>query len=249
MAKIMVFQHVPYEPLGTLDALLRDAKHRIRYVNFGRNPNARPDVRGYDALIVLGGPMNVGQEHIYPNLSYEKQVIRQAHELGIPVLGICLGAQLIASAFGAAVYPAKQAEIGWYPLQATAAGKADPVIGALKAPTPIFQWHGYTFDLPGNAELLVKGEECLNQAFRIGEHTYGLQFHLEVELALIQRWLNLPQHRKELGLEQADRRIEEIWRDTMYSIDQSQALSKRIFSAFIAKIPQVKQTVRLVHRH
>ncbi len=249
MAKIMVFQHVPYEPLGTLDALLRDARHRIRYVNFARTPKARPDIRAYDALIVLGGPMNVDQENIYPNLKYEQQVIVQAHELGIPVLGICLGAQLIASAFGAKVYPAKEAEIGWYKLQTTPSGRADSVVASLKPSAKVFQWHGYTFDLPEQAELLVQGEQCVNQAFRIGKETYGFQFHLEVELDLIQRWLNLPQHRTELGLDSAEQRIDAIWRETMYYIDQSLAMSRQVFSAFLDKLPQVNQKVRFVHHH
>ena len=119
MAKIMVCQHVPYEPLGTLDPLLRAQKHRIRYVNFGRTPLAKPSIAGYDALILLGGPMNIGQEAVYPHLNEEKALILQAHQMGIPVLGICLGAQLIASAFGASVSKAETAEIGWYPLHLT----------------------------------------------------------------------------------------------------------------------------------
>ena len=108
MAKIMVFQHVPYEPLGTLDPLIRSQRHRIKYVNFGRNPESKPSIDGYDALIVLGGPMNIGQEKEYPHLDIEKQVIRNAIAQDKPVLGICLGAQLIASAMGGKVYQAPE---------------------------------------------------------------------------------------------------------------------------------------------
>jgi GMP synthase (glutamine-hydrolysing) len=100
LAKILVFQHVPFEPLGTLDPLVRSRRHRIRYVNFHRDPEALPDINGYDALIILGGPMNIGEELSHPHLEIEKQVIREAASQDKPILGICLGAQLIASALG-----------------------------------------------------------------------------------------------------------------------------------------------------
>ena len=101
--KILVFQHVPYEPLGTLDPLLKEAGFRIRYVNFGRDPHQRPSLDKYEALIVLGGPMNAHQIDTYPNLATEVDVIREAVENGMSVLGICLGAQLLAKALGGRV--------------------------------------------------------------------------------------------------------------------------------------------------
>jgi len=248
MAKIMVFQHVPYEPLGTLDPLLRAHKHRIRYVNFGREPTAKPSITGYDALIILGGPMNIGQEKHYPHLETEKQVIVEAHKQGIPVLGICLGAQLIASAFGAEVKPAKEREVGWYQLQPTDSGNKDALIQYFSPSANLFQWHEYTFDLPEQGIHLVEGEGCGNQAFRIGENIYGFQFHLEANLALIKRWLHLPQHQAELGLDKAKQRIDDIWKETLYSIDDSLVLSQRVFSAFLKKLPKVKRQTILPHR-
>ncbi len=249
MAKIMVFQHVPYEPLGTLDPLLRAHKHRVRYVNFGRNPKARPDVSGYDALIVLGGPQNIGQEAIYPHLNAEKAAILQAMDMRIPVLGICLGAQLIASAMGARVYPASQKEVGWYPLSKTLAAKQDSLFKAFPNAMKVFQWHGYTFELPASATRLVEGNNCKNQAFRIGNNVYGFQFHLEANLPLIQRWLHLPQHQQELGIDRAKQKIESIWNDTLYLMDDSLAVSSRVFSAFLQKIPKVSQKHLFLHKH
>ena len=248
MAKIMVCQHVPYEPLGTLDPLLRAQKHRIRYVNFGRTPLAKPSIAGYDALILLGGPMNIGQEAVYPHLNEEKALILQAHQMGIPVLGICLGAQLIASAFGASVSKAETAEIGWYPLHLTPQGEKDPVLHHLASDSKVFQWHGFTFDFPKQSTALATGTVCQNQAFRIDDAIYGFQYHLEASLSLIKRWLHLPQHQEELGDEAATQKIESIWKDTLYNIDDSIHLSRQVFSSFLDQLPKVNQLHYFAHR-
>ena len=245
----MVFQHVPYEPLGTLDPLIRSQRHRIKYVNFGRNPDSKPSIDGYDALIVLGGPMNIGQESEYPHLDIEKEVIRSAIAQDKPVLGICLGAQLIAAAMGGKVYQAPQNEIGWYKMKPTQSGGNDPVVGAFNQQEQIFQWHGFTFDLPTDAELLVEGEGVKNQAFRIKDNVYGFQFHLEASMPLIKRWLNLPAHQQELGLDKAQGRIKTIWQQTLEEIERSLSLSEEVFAAFLEKLPKVNGKHNFVHRH
>lgn len=248
LAKIMVFQHVPYEPLGTLDSLIRTHRHRIRYVNFGREPDAQPEIAGYDALIILGGPQNIGQEAEFPHLDVEKRVIREAMALDIPILGICLGSQLIASALGANVYQAEHKEIGWYKLKATEAGCKDKLIAQFEAQEKIFQWHGNTFDLPPSAELLVTGQQINNQAFRLKNNVYGFQFHLEASLPLIQRWLQLSLHRAELELDKTQDRVEKIWTDTLYQIDRSLELSTAVFSEFLALLPPVNEKHTFYHR-
>jgi hypothetical protein len=116
MKKLLVLQHVAREPLGILDPLLREAGLRIRYVNFAREPAAQVDIARYAGLIVLGGPMNVDQAERYAHLSHEIEILRVALDRGIPTLGICLGAQLMAAALGARVHPNPVREIGWYPL-------------------------------------------------------------------------------------------------------------------------------------
>jgi GMP synthase (glutamine-hydrolysing) len=248
MAKVMVFQHVPYEPLGTLDTQIRLRKHRIRYINFGRDPQAKPSIEGYDALIVLGGPMNIGEEALYPHLETEKQVIVEAMSLDIPVLGICLGAQLIAAACGGQVTAAEQKEIGWVKVNKTDYGQNDPLIIHLLPQQKVFQWHSYTFEVPTAAKLLVSGEVVNNQAFRLKQNVYGLQFHLEANLGLIERWLKLPQHLEELGLESAQSKVEAIWTETRYQIEHSLSVSKKVFSAFLDLIPQVKAQHCFTHR-
>src|SRR5262245_30700951 len=121
MRKLLVFHHSAREPLGLLDPLLRRHGFRIRYVNFSRQPDLLPDVSRYNGLVVLGGPMNVDQQDRFPHLATEIAAIREALKRDIPVLGICLGAQLLAAALGATVRPHSVREIGWYRLHPTAA--------------------------------------------------------------------------------------------------------------------------------
>lgn len=167
MAKIIVFQHVPFEILGTMNPLFKQQAIRIKYVNFGRHPDSHPNILGYDGLVVLGGPMNVDEVEQYPHLDTEIKCIRQAMANNIPILGICLGAQLIAKANGAKVKKNIQKEIGWYDVTPTEAGELDPLIKHFNGSEKIFQWHGDTFELPENAVHLASSKLCNNQAFRI----------------------------------------------------------------------------------
>jgi GMP synthase-like glutamine amidotransferase len=135
-----------------------------------------PDPGRVDLVIAMGGPMSVDDEQAHPWLAPEKEFIRETIRLGQPVVGICLGAQLIASALGSRVYPGRHTEIGWFPVEAVAAdGDVFQLPGELMA----FHWHGETFDLPDGAVCLAKSEACDNQAFQIGRNVVGLQFHLE----------------------------------------------------------------------
>ena len=198
MPRLLVFQHVAVEPLGTLDALIRARGHRIRFHNFERHPDAEPDIDRYRGLIVLGGPMNVEDQHRRPHLKTELKAIERALEQGKPVLGICLGAQLLAHVLGAPVQRHRQAEMGWYDLETSADGRSDAVLGAAGERLPVFQWHSYSYDLPSGATHLARTETCEQQAFRFGSNAYGFQFHLEADEAVIERWLTLPSFRAEL---------------------------------------------------
>jgi GMP synthase-like glutamine amidotransferase len=148
----------------------------IRRVDLGELPS---DPGEFDAVIALGGPMSVNEEGELPWLRDEKRLIRAAVEAGKPYLGICLGAQLLASAFGARVFPNAQREIGWFALKAAPGMEAHPIARICLDDTPVFHWHGETFDLPADAIHLLESEACRHQAFLLGPRALGLQFHAE----------------------------------------------------------------------
>lgn len=233
MAKVMVFQHVPAEPLGTLDPMLRNRGHRIRYVNFNRDPDVRPDVSRYDALIVLGGPQMPDQGDKYPHLTIEMHCIEEALKREIPILGICLGAQLLAYTIGGGVRAMQEWEIGWYDLEPTHLSAADPMFCALVQPHPVFQWHGYTFDLPEDAVHLARSQTCENQAFRYGKNAYGLQCHLELDERLINRWLSLPDYVADIDTHGCRGDAQTIRNQTHELIGQSGKLSREMFGQFL----------------
>lgn len=234
MRRVLVFQHVAVEPLGTLLPLLRSFRLRIRYVNFERDPDAQPSMEGYDGLIVLGGPMSATDDAEFPHLHREMSAIEVALAAGTPVLGICLGAQLLARCLGAEVRPAERTEIGWHEVCPTEAGRADPVIGGFDPSEHVFQWHSDTFELPDGAVHLARGPDdgCAQQAFRYGESAYGLQFHLEANAALIARWLATPAHRDELESLVGSPDAETIQRETRERIAHSLRLSDETFGRF-----------------
>lgn len=233
--KILVFQHVPYEPLGTLDPLLKDAGFRIRYVNFGRDLTARPSLDKYEALIVLGGPMNADQIDAYPNLATEVELIREALDRDMSILGICLGAQLLGKALGGSVEQLGEREIGWYDVELTAAGESDPVLSSFASTQEVFQWHEDGVALPPGATLLASSDACNVQAYRYGEHAYGFQFHLEVDPSLIERWLTVPANQPMLHAEVGRICPESIRDQVPASIDPLMALSRRTFSRWIKR--------------
>jgi GMP synthase (glutamine-hydrolysing) len=233
MKKLLVFQHVAHELLGTLNPLLKRAGFRIRYVNFARQPDADPNLHGYDGLIVLGGPMSVNDAGRLPHLTAEMRLIEQALKEDIPVLGICLGAQLIAKTLGAAVYPNPEKEIGWYDVSPTGGAENDPLLAAFNQRETIFQWHGDTFDMPKSSCHLAFSILCANQAFRYGAKVYGFQFHLEVDEPMIHRWLRVPENRKEIASLGPTYSAERIQSETAEHIARLGQLSESVFGGFI----------------
>jgi len=234
MPKLLVFQHAASEPLGTLDPHLRREGFRIRYVNFARQPDARPALDGYDALIVLGGPMNVDQADRFPHLEHEVRVMREALDQGRPVLGICLGAQLLAHALGGHVGRASAPEIGWHDVAVSDAAGSDPLLGHFEGVERVFQWHGDTFELVSGATHLASSERCTNQAFRAGDSAWGLQFHLEVDQPMIARWLEHPNNAPVVaGL---DGGPHTVLQETERCIARQHQLAERAFAGFVERV-------------
>jgi len=169
-------QHVPFEGLGSIESWLQNAGYEISGTRF-YDSDELPEVDDIDLLVVMGGPMSVNDEKDYDWLIKEKNYIKNVVQTGNPVLGICLGAQLIASSMGAKVFPNSVKEIGWFPIKAANLGS--PSSFQFPEEIEVFHWHGETFSLPSGAIQIAESEACENQAFQIGSNVIGLQFHLE----------------------------------------------------------------------
>jgi GMP synthase (glutamine-hydrolysing) len=246
MKKLLVLQHVAHEILGTLNPLLKRAGFRLRYVNFARHPDAEPNLTGYDGLVILGGPMSANDSNRLPHLTTEMKLIEQALKLDLPVLGICLGAQLIAKTLGAAVYPNEQKEIGWHDVSPTDEARKDPLLSAFKSTERIFQWHGETFDIPKSTHHLAFSSLCASQAFRYERNVYGFQFHLEVDAPMIHRWLRVPENQREIAAMGGC--AEDIRSETPSHIGRLMELSERIFGEFIERFGAEKRGRHLPSR-
>jgi GMP synthase-like glutamine amidotransferase len=183
--RVLAFRHVPFEHLGLIADSLAEHAIDCRYMDLYASGEA-PSPQDADGFIFMGGPMSVNDDLAY--IRQELRLIEQAVALGKPVLGVCLGSQLIARALGGRVYRNPVKEIGWYDVRFTAAARQDRLFVGLDGPETVFHWHGETFDLPAEAELLASSDACRHQAFRVGANVYGLQFHLEVSPEMIADW-------------------------------------------------------------
>jgi len=198
MEEVLVFQHDPFEDLGFFAEVLDKQGVEYRVVRLFHGEMPAEDWRDVGALIILGGSMPVNEEENFPFLRWEKRIIRAAIDEAVPILGICLGAQLIATALGAAVFHGTVKEIGWSPISITPHGQVDSLLGYLPECATVFQWHSDGFELPSGAIHLASSIHYKNQAFRVGRSIYGLQFHLEVTPPMIERWIG--ERAKDLAL-------------------------------------------------
>lgn len=160
--------------------------HTLSRTAFYEPEASLPVLESYDALIIMGGPMGVYDEGVYPWLAKEKRHIRMAIDSGKPVLGICLGAQLIATSLGAKVAPHRQKEIGWFPVAVEDAAAGHPILSGLNQAMTVFHWHGDRFEIPKGSLHLMSSVACDNQAFLYGSNVLGLQFHLEMDAPAIE---------------------------------------------------------------
>ena len=184
--RVLVIMHVENEGPGVFGELLQAAGVEVRVARLHLG-DSLPEPREFDAVLSMGGPMNVYEEERYPFLRDETRFLQAATERDLPVLGICLGAQMIAKAAGAAVTKNHVEEVGWSAVRLTGEGQADPLFRGLPATLPVFQWHGDTFGIPEGGALLATGSDCHHQALRF-RRSYGLQFHLEADRALLAEW-------------------------------------------------------------
>jgi GMP synthase (glutamine-hydrolysing) len=183
--RAVVVQHVLFEGLGLLGPMLTERGYTIDRIEAGIDPVDR--AADGDLLVVLGGPIGVNDAELYPFVDDEIAVIRRAVDAGVPVLGICLGAQLIAAALGAPVTASGRLELGYAPI-ALVDGGADSALAPLDG-QPVLHWHGDEFGIPDGAVRLARSDAFENQAFAVGDRVLALQFHLETDPAALERWL------------------------------------------------------------
>ncbi|MBD2103254.1 type 1 glutamine amidotransferase [Leptolyngbya sp. FACHB-261] len=190
---ILVIQHVASDPPALLGECLVARGAQLKIVIPTQGDPVPLSSEGFAGLIVMGGPMNAEEDANYPHLKQTVELIQQFDQHNQPVLGICLGAQLIARAFGQRVYRHDLFELGFTPVVATTAASTDPLLQGLAPEQCLMQWHFDTFDLPHAATLLMTSATCQNQVYRIGKHIYGFQFHFEVTAELVQNWVQAEQ--------------------------------------------------------
>jgi GMP synthase (glutamine-hydrolysing) len=184
---LLAIQHVPWEgPHRILDACGGLDVHTVKPLA----GQALPDHDEVAGAVVMGGPMSVDETDRHPGLAAEREWLAEAVRREMPLLGICLGAQLLARALGAEVRPGEAAEIGWAPVEIL--DPDDPILGALAPSTTVLHWHGEVFDLPEGAEHLARSERTEVQAFRHG-NAWGVLFHPEADFALVEAWLAVPE--------------------------------------------------------
>jgi GMP synthase (glutamine-hydrolysing) len=185
--RVLSVTHGPNVPGGVFDEVVEAAGHELErwVVPLGGLPQPP---KAYHAVMVFGGSMHPDQDEHFGWLEREAEFLRSVLTEEVPVVGVCLGAQMLARAAGAWVGPAAAPEVGWLDMELTRTGRTDPVMGVLPPRTEAFQWHHYTFGIPEGAVELARSEIC-TQAFRAGRHAWGLQFHAEVTLPMVQSWI------------------------------------------------------------
>jgi GMP synthase-like glutamine amidotransferase len=183
--RIQYLQHVPFEKPAGIATWARHRGHTITGCRLDRD-EPLPALDAFDWLVIMGGPMSVHDEAIYPWLADEKKLIERALKARKRVMGICLGAQLLADVLAAKVYPNRHKEIGWFPVHLTPQANASGLFADFPASIPAFHWHGETFEIPSGARHLARNQACENQAFEFGGTALAVQFHLEVTPSIIQ---------------------------------------------------------------
>lgn len=243
MAKIMVIQHSPFEPLGIIIDTLKHKKIRIRYVNFHRNPNERPNLKGYRGLIILGGTMNPDELPAYPHLRREIELIKEALSNEIPTLGICLGSQLLNIALGGHCYSLEKPEFGWTEVNKI---EDDALFSAFPKRARVFQWHQYACQLAPQAKLIIDNK-CCPQAFMYKDYAVGLQFHLEIDSALIYRWLGHPDYLTHLKSKISAEAIEQMRVETKLHLNTSMHIAEEFFRQFCRQFQKHSYSFSSMH--
>lgn len=230
--RVLVLQHIGCEHPGVFSEVMRERDVEQVAVELDRG-QALPDWREFDAVLAMGGPMGAGDDADHPWLADEKALVREAVDGGRAFLGVCLGVQLLAAALGARVYEAERAEVGLLGVELTDEGRDDPLFAGLDDLPVTLQWHGDTFDLPDGAVRLARSPMAQNQAFRVGERAYGIQFHLEVTGEMAGEWGQVPAYQRSLSSALGDERGAAFIAETQRRAGEMHPAARRLFANWL----------------
>jgi GMP synthase (glutamine-hydrolysing) len=233
-SSLLVLQHIACEPPAAFEDELVSRGFGVTRVELDEGAPL-PDWRDHPAIVVMGGPMAAYDEADHPWLVEEKRLLREAVEADTPVWGVCLGAQLLASALGARVYRGEEPEVGVLPVHLTSDAADDPVFGGAPSSFPTLQWHGDSFDLPEGAALLASSPAYPNQAFRVGR-SYGLQFHIEVPLELATEWGDVPAYAQSLEATLGPGALDKLLADVKDHAEVTVPLARDLFGRWVADV-------------
>lgn len=233
MKRVNVIRHLAFEDLGCFADVLAQQRLPVRYFEAGVDNLDELDAASDDLLIVLGGPISANDVTDFPFLRTEIELLRQRIEQDRPSLGICLGAQLMARAMGQAVYAGPEKEIGWKPVHLTSLGNRSPLSALETCNQVVLHWHGETFDLPDQAQLLASTDIAHNQAFQMGRHVVGLQFHLEATVPGMEKWFigHIGEIEQTPGVS-----VEQLRRDTAKYAGHTEAAGRMFLQQWLAHV-------------
>jgi GMP synthase-like glutamine amidotransferase len=229
---VLVLQHIACEPPGAFEDVLAAAGASIHRVELDEG-EPLPPWQDFVAIVAMGGPMSVNDDAEQPWLTAEKRAIAEAVRAGAPYWGSCLGVQLLAASLGARVYSGPQPEVGVLPVTLTEEGRSDPVFAGLPDEFPTLQWHGDTFDLPEGATVLASSPAYPNQAFRVGDAAYGVQFHVEVTEAMAREWAQVPAYAEYADRVLGDGGIDRLMSDFDASRERMLDVGRRMFERWV----------------
>ena len=249
MPTLLIIQHVRHEGLGTFESIFKRAGRALLKLDASDPDATWPQLDEFNGLVVMGGPQSVYEQARYPYLKREIAFLQEAITKRLPILGVCLGAQLLAAALGAKVTKNAQKEIGWYPLMREPDADGDPLCEPFGHTETVFQWHGDTFALPKGAVRLFSSPLAQEQAFRYRDNVYGLQFHIEVTEAMIRSWIRA--NAAELSSLRGSIDPAAIRQQTGQHLPRLQELAHRVASVFVAQVKAegrgISRTDRRVH--